>query len=75
MAIDIKLGYLQVGSWDIYWNHLHREFVVCRSNETCRSDGIVTLRASSAKCRCLINCQAAATAVRHVVIATVRSAR
>jgi len=29
----------------------------------------------SAKCRRLRNCQAAATAVRHVVIATARSAR
>jgi hypothetical protein len=36
MAIDIHLGYLslQVGSWDIYWNHLHREFVVCRGMRT-----------------------------------------
>jgi hypothetical protein len=43
MAIDIHLGYLslQVGSWDIYycrkgsfWNHLHREFVICRGMET-----------------------------------------
>jgi hypothetical protein len=35
-ALDIHLGYLslQVGSWDIYWNHLHREFVVCRGMET-----------------------------------------
>jgi hypothetical protein len=34
--IDIHLGYLslQVGRWDIYWNHLHREFVVCRGMET-----------------------------------------
>ena len=36
MAIDIRLGCLslQVGSWDIYWNHLHREFVVCPGKET-----------------------------------------
>jgi len=32
-------------------------------------------RAGSAKCQRLRNCQAAATAVRHVVIATARSAR
>ena len=32
-------------------------------------------RAASAKCRRLRNCQAAATAVRHVVIAAARSAR
>src|SRR5208337_2877695 len=32
-------------------------------------------RAASAKCRHLRNCQAAATAVRHVVIAAARSAR
>ena len=32
-------------------------------------------RAESAKCRCLRNCQAAATAVRHVVIAAARSTR
>ena len=32
-------------------------------------------RVASAKCRHLRNCQAAATAVRHVVIATPRSAR
>ncbi len=31
--------------------------------------------AADAKCRRLWNCQAAATAVRHVVIATARSAR
>ena len=36
MKIEMHLGYLsiQVGSWDLYWNHLHREFVVCRGNET-----------------------------------------
>ncbi len=32
-------------------------------------------RAASAKCRRLRNCQAAATAVRHVVIAAARSVR
>jgi hypothetical protein len=38
--IEMHLGYLsiQVGKgvrrWDLYWNHLHREFVVCRGNET-----------------------------------------
>ncbi len=36
MSIDISLGYLslQVGRWDIYWNHLYREFVISKGMET-----------------------------------------
>src|SRR5271166_5587303 len=40
-----------------------------------RSTALSRCRAASAKCRCLRNCQAAATAVRHVVIAAARSTR
>jgi hypothetical protein len=35
--IEIGLGYLDIWAgkaWDLYWNHLHREFVVCRGDET-----------------------------------------
>ncbi len=48
------------------------------TNEIAPSSGVKALsrcRAASAKCRRLRNCQAAATVVRHVVIATPRSAR
>jgi hypothetical protein len=36
MNLEIHLGYLsaQVGRWDAYWNHLHREFVICRGDKT-----------------------------------------
>jgi hypothetical protein len=36
MSIDIRLGYLsvQVGQWDLYWNHLYRELVLCRGMKT-----------------------------------------
>ena len=39
------------------------------------SKGVVTLPAASARCQRLKNCQAAATAVRHVSIAAARSVR
>jgi glycine/D-amino acid oxidase-like deaminating enzyme len=42
---------------------------------TMTSDGVVTLPAASARCQRLKNCQAAATAVRHVSIAAARSVR
>ena len=38
--IEIGLGLLSiragsgVHAWDLYWNHLHREFVICRGMET-----------------------------------------
>jgi hypothetical protein len=40
--IEIGLGYfglpsslsIQAGSWDLYWNHLHRELVLCRGMAT-----------------------------------------
>jgi hypothetical protein len=35
--IEIHLGYLSIRAgkaWDLYWNHLHRDFVVCRGDET-----------------------------------------
>jgi hypothetical protein len=38
--IEMHVGYLsiQVGRgaqrWDLYWNHLHREFIICRGMET-----------------------------------------
>jgi hypothetical protein len=38
--IEMHFGYLsiQAGSganrYDLYWNHLHREFVICRGMET-----------------------------------------
>ncbi len=30
--IEIKLGLLdlQAGTWDIYWNHRDKDFVICR---------------------------------------------
>jgi hypothetical protein len=36
MNLEIHLGYLsaQVGRWDACWNHLHREFVICRGDKT-----------------------------------------
>ena len=40
-----------------------------------RAERLSRCHSTSAKCRRLRNCQAAATAVRHVVIATARSAR
>ena len=38
-------------------------------------NGVVTLPAANARCQRLKNCQAAATRVRHVSIAAVRSVR
>ena len=45
------------------------------ANGVVRDRALSRCRAASAKCRRLMNCQAAATAVHHVVIATARSAR
>ena len=59
------------------------DFLTCRNAQleseypsgAIRPENCHVANSTSAKCRRLRNCQAAATAVRHVVIATARSAR
>ena len=54
---------------------MHTEACTRPATQREEGTGIVTLPAASAQCRRLKNCQAAATAVRHVSIAAARSVR
>ena len=63
------------GFEDVFVKLVNRLDLRSRSMRVPNQTALSRCRAASAKCRHLRNCQATATAVRHVVIAAARSTR